>query len=509
MVGSTDETGELGGVAETLLVPLWFRAQEARRPDAILVDERAVALVEQLGADSFSKVRRIHPSEGNEVARFLLTRQLDRTVTTFLLAHPDAVVVHVGCGLDSRFERVDDGRVEWFDLDLPEVIALRRRLLGDEGPRYHLLSGSVSDPGWRARVTALGPRPVLFVAEAVLVWFEEARVRELLVGLARDFPGSELVFDAWSPAFVWWGNRQLAPAGLDRMRWGLRRARSLEGWADGLRVIGQWGFFDEPEPRMAPYRWVAPAFRLFAPIRVLRVRLGPAADTPPERASARAWLAVVFAYAVVPALLVGVGRDPGWWQAWAFSAVVSAAGIGGRGWADRVHPGLQADRARFGQGEPGIGRDRVLSSLMGLSVLYLPALIAALDHAGGWSAAVPAGADVAGLLICAASYTFTVWALVENRFFSSVVRIQPERGHVVCDTGPYALVRHPAYAGNLFALVGLPLALGSWWAFVGSAVGLLITVVRTVLEERVLTAALPGYAAYTRRVRSRLVPGIW
>ena len=110
----------LSGVAETLLIPLYNRAMESQRPDAIMKDEKAVALVTQMSYD-FAQVRKVRMSEGNKVARIMLTREIDRYAREFLSRHPEAVVVHIGCGLDSRFERVDNGRVEWYDLDLPDV----------------------------------------------------------------------------------------------------------------------------------------------------------------------------------------------------------------------------------------------------------------------------------------------------------------------------------------------------------------------------------------------------
>jgi len=99
--------------------------------------------------------------------------------------------------------------------------------------------------------------------------------------------------------------------------------------------------------------------------------------------------------------------------------------------------------------------------------------------------------------------------LVENRFFSVVVRIQTDRGHVVCDSGPYRIVRHPGYAGNILPLAGIVLALGSIWTLIPAMVALIITVIRTTLEDRTLQDELPGYRDYARRVRYRLIPGIF
>ena len=154
----------LSGVAETLLLPLYNRAMESQRPDAILKDEKAVELVMQMRLD-FSRVKQIHMNELLNAMRIIFTREIDRYARDFLARCPDAVVVHIGCGLDSRFERVDNGQVEWYDLDFPDVIQLRRNLLGDERERYHLLACSVLQDAWLETVKVHSPRPILFLAE--------------------------------------------------------------------------------------------------------------------------------------------------------------------------------------------------------------------------------------------------------------------------------------------------------------------------------------------------------
>src|SRR5512136_2695260 len=128
---------ELDRVAETLLIPLYNRAVESQRSDAIMKDENAMALVSQMDYD-FEQIRKIRMFEANKVARIMLTRQIDRYVVDFINRHADAVVVHIGCGLDSRFERVGNGHVEWYDLDLRNVIELRRKFIGADKDRYHL-----------------------------------------------------------------------------------------------------------------------------------------------------------------------------------------------------------------------------------------------------------------------------------------------------------------------------------------------------------------------------------
>jgi protein-S-isoprenylcysteine O-methyltransferase Ste14 len=146
---------------------------------------------------------------------------------------------------------------------------------------------------------------------------------------------------------------------------------------------------------------------------------------------------------------------------------------------------------------------------MGFSVLYPLVIVAGLDHRHGWTTPFPTWTNVVGLLLCAFGYWFATWALVENRFFTSTVRIQTERGHEVCDSGPYRFVRHPGYSGILLGMAGTALALDSLWAFVAAGFALVVSVVRTVLEDRTLIDELPGYRDYARSVRYRLLPGLW
>lgn len=267
----------LGGVPETLLIPLYNRAMESQRPDAMVKDDKAVELVTKMPLD-FSRIRQIPMTELLKVMRIMFTREFDRYTCDFLDRHPEAVVVHIGCGLDSRFDRVDNGQVEWYDLDLPEVINLRQKFLGDEGERYHLLACSVLEDVWLEVVKVHLPRPCLFLAETVFVYFTEAQVRSLALMLCNHFPGAELVFDGWKPFEIWLGNRYLSNspfAGL--MRWGLWRGQELEGWGQNIHLLGEWGFFDQPEPRLTRYRWMAPLFRWFKPMCIFHFRLGDAA----------------------------------------------------------------------------------------------------------------------------------------------------------------------------------------------------------------------------------------
>ena len=228
-----------------------------------------------------------------------------------------------------------------------------------------------------------------------------------------------------------------------------------------------------------------------------------------QTVSPRQWVRLVVAYFSVPLVLLVCGGDLGWWQAWIYSLLIVAAGIGGRIWAEHRHPGLTAERQDVEKFHNAKAWDRVLAPLMALSISFPLVIVAGLDHRSGWSPAFPLWLMMLGFILISLGYALSSWALAENRFFSSTVRIQTERGHAVCDSGPYRFVRHPGYAGSIATLVGIVLALGSVWTLIPAAMALVITVIRTVLEDQTLQEELPGYRNYTKRVHYRLIPGVY
>lgn len=136
-------------------------------------------------------------------------------------------------------------------------------------------------------------------------------------------------------------------------------------------------------------------------------------------------------------------------------------------------------------------------------------VLAGLDVRWGWSPEIPTGLQAVGAAVAALGYALLVWATSANAFFAQTVRIQSERGHAVVTGGPYRFVRHPGYVGGILFYLATPVLLGSWWALTLGAVGVIIMVIRTSLEDRVLQEELAGYAEYARQTRYRLLPGIW
>lgn len=223
------------------------------------------------------------------------------------------------------------------------------------------------------------------------------------------------------------------------------------------------------------------------------------------------WLRLIMIHLSIPLILLACGGDIRWWQAWVFSLLFVAAGVGGRIWAERRHPGLMAERERTRSLKASDVKawDKVLAPLMALSLSFPLVIVAGLDHRFGWSPVFPTWLNITGIFLIALGYAFAAWALAENRFFSSMMRIQTDRGHVVCDSGPYRIVRHPGYAGNLLAIPGIVLALDSAWTLIPVGVALVVAVIRTALEDRTLQEELSGYREYTSRVKYRLFPGVY
>jgi O-methyltransferase involved in polyketide biosynthesis len=182
---------ELGATQETLLVPLYGRAVLTREGSPLISDPMAVQIVDAIDYD-FSRF----DGSMSLIGSVLRTRIFDHWVGRWLDAHPTGTVVEIGAGLNTRYERLDNGRAHWFELDLPDALDLRRRFFADT-ERRTMLAGSVLDDDWLDKV-ADAPGPWLFAAEAVLIYLPEPDVRRVVTSLARRFPGSLLALDTWS-----------------------------------------------------------------------------------------------------------------------------------------------------------------------------------------------------------------------------------------------------------------------------------------------------------------------
>lgn len=197
-----------------------------------------------------------------------------------------------------------------------------------------------------------------------------------------------------------------------------------------------------------------------------------------------------------------------WWQAWVMFALFVLSFIVSRAIAARKNPGILKERAEYATQTNTQPWDKWLSPLVAFGSVFI-LLVAGLDELFNWSPDLPLGVELLGLALVVIGYVIGSFAFVENAFFSGTVRLQPERGHTVVSTGPYAWVRHPGYLGSLIASLGMPLLLDSLWAFVPVFIFGCFFVLRTSLEDRFLQENLAGYSEYAKKTHYRLFPGIW
>lgn len=246
-----------GSVPWTMVGTLYLRAYEYRSPGPSVLGDRAAAeAVDRIEYD-FARMRRAMRPRGNQYVVALRARRFDRWAASFLARHPDAVVLHLGCGLDSRVFRLDPPEtVAWFDVDVPEVIELRRRIF-DERPGYRMLASSVTEPGWLEEIPR--DRPALVVAEGVLMYLDEPELRTLLDRLTDRFPSGELQFDGVPP----WALKI-----TKIQRWGTRDARELERWNPRLHLVERASALSEYAD--IPDRYERAVFHLCALIPPLR-----------------------------------------------------------------------------------------------------------------------------------------------------------------------------------------------------------------------------------------------
>jgi len=214
-------------------------------------------------------------------------------------------------------------------------------------------------------------------------------------------------------------------------------------------------------------------------------------------------LQVAGSYLVLALILFTTSGNLNWIWAWAYLGlgvailVINALILPAELIAERGQPGENVKRW-----------DKVLATLTGLPTLAVP-IVAGLDERFAWSPQLAPGIHLAGLALFAMGQGLFSWAMASNKYFSTAVRIQTDRGQTVATGGPYRYVRHPGYVGFTVSYLGTSLALGSLWALIPTGLVACFLIVRTALEDRTLQDELPGYRDYAQRVRYRLLPGIW
>lgn len=242
---------DLGPVQTTLLIPLLDRAMEAKKARPLLKDEKAVEIVEALDYD-FEKWRKL-PSQGGACIR---ARLFDDMVRAFLAEHPKGTVVEIGAGLNTRYERLDNGQAQWLEIDLPDSMELRRRFFEDT-QRRTMIRASVVDTDWHDEVRAR-PGPYCFVSEAVIIYLDNDVVEGVVRGFAQAFPGSWFLTDTTSDKIVNGQHKHEVMRTLSKdswFRWRCSDPSALKAW--GAKLEESKTFADSPAKVRAcfPFKW--------------------------------------------------------------------------------------------------------------------------------------------------------------------------------------------------------------------------------------------------------------
>lgn len=254
-------------VADTLFIPLYMRCLETRRADGIIDDPVSCELVERLDYD----FDRYEKSPMSQLGVSLRIRRFDQAVTDFIEANDDPVVISVGAGLDTRFQRVYKGKGVFYELDLPEVIELRKQLLPESENNPHM-AGSMFETDWIDTIKDRHPgASFIVVAEGVFMYFEEHEIKPLITAIAERLGRGEIHFDVTSP----WGVRnsqrhETVKKTNATFRWGVVGDRDLEAWTPRLRYMDTTDYFSSAKNRWGfkgiLVRWFIPkmknAFRM-------------------------------------------------------------------------------------------------------------------------------------------------------------------------------------------------------------------------------------------------------
>jgi methyltransferase (TIGR00027 family) len=250
---------DINGVSETLFFILYSRAIESQSKDPIIQDQKSVEIVKILDkffseSDS-KKLKKLYNrrlSKYYVILKALRTIKFDEYVSDFLSKNQNGVIVNMGCGLDTRFYRIDNEKVEWYDIDLPQVIDLKKHFI-NENDRYHFISSSLNDYVWMNVLSKHKDQPFMFLAEGVFQYFYEYEVKSLIFELQKKFHGCEVVFDVTSTYMKKKQNNRLFNAyfkfmtGLDQdvnINFGIKKSQEISSWNDGIELLDEWSFFD-------------------------------------------------------------------------------------------------------------------------------------------------------------------------------------------------------------------------------------------------------------------------
>jgi O-methyltransferase involved in polyketide biosynthesis len=233
---------KLGNVQKTLLLPLWGRAVESQKEKPLFVDKTAIEIIQSIDYDFGTLSKGL--SETSILGWVYRSLLIDEVIKEFIDRHPKATIVNIGCGMDTTFERIDNGTIYWYDLDLPDTIDLRKRFIKENNRRKFIVS-SFLDEDWLKKLVVSDN--VLFVSAGVFYYFEESQIRTFFQRVSDLFPGCEMVFDATTPTGIKMANKMVIKStGLDEssyLKWGLKNTNDLQKWDNRIKILKEQSLF--------------------------------------------------------------------------------------------------------------------------------------------------------------------------------------------------------------------------------------------------------------------------
>ncbi|MBN2533228.1 MAG: class I SAM-dependent methyltransferase [Spirochaetales bacterium] len=235
---------ELGYVQKTLLFPLWGRARETQKEHPLLIDQTAVRIVNEINYDFSIIEQNMNPlSQLSWIARSIY---FDLEIKNYLKNHPDGTIINIGCGLDTTYERIDNGKVIWFDLDLPDVIELRKNYI-KETDRRKFISESVFGKDWYVKI--MNKETVLILMGGVIYYFKEGEIKELFNEFMNHFASVDILFDYSSEIGMKLANKMvIKQGGMDKkanLVWGINDIRKMTKWDDRIEIVNNMPMFKE------------------------------------------------------------------------------------------------------------------------------------------------------------------------------------------------------------------------------------------------------------------------
>ncbi len=235
---------ELGSVQETLLLPLWGRAIETQKQNPLLTDNTAVSLIDRLSYDFSAIATNVNKlSMASWIARSIF---FDERIRQFISVYPKATIVNIGCGLDTTFNRVDNGQIKWIDLDLPDSIKLRKQFI-PESDRNIFIAKSALDTDWFESVNS--DKNIMLLIAGVIYYFDENEVKTLFENFHKFIPGVEVIFDYSSKKGTDVANKKVIDkGGMNKaayLKWGIDNIFEIEKWSNNIKVLINMPMFKE------------------------------------------------------------------------------------------------------------------------------------------------------------------------------------------------------------------------------------------------------------------------